>query len=75
MITLAFEVIYYKKRKIMPKETKKKQIGKQEKQVNTISTRQITIGSQFKPVKDYNATRISPVVLYPKARARLPRIN
>lgn len=80
MITLAVEVIYYKKRKITPNgNIKKKPINKKNEkhnQISTISTKQITIGNTFKPIKgNHNAGRISPIVLYPRARPRLPRIN
>lgn len=74
MITLAVEVIYYRKRKGKPEERlKKKQMDLLKKQdsIAKISPKQITIGSTFKPIKEYQSNRVSPIILYPKARSRI----
>lgn len=75
MITLAGEVFYYRRKQIKPLDNKAKEaFGKGDKLKKT-TPKQITIGSTFKPVQDFNKSRISPVTLYPKSRNRLPHVN
>lgn len=74
MITLAAEVVYYKRKSIKAPKLKKVQPVKE---ISFIKE-PVTIGTDFKPVQK-NMERMSHIVLYPRARHRLnqplPRVN
>lgn len=78
MVTLAGEVLYYRrKRNTMNKTTV---VPSNEVQIKKgfgldLDQKTVTIGTTFVPVAHRNPQRVSHISLYPRGRNRLSRIN
>lgn len=75
MITLAAEVVYYKKRNKKIEDIKNLESKKTQVNVITRSPPTITIGDTFLPVKGSKLSKVAHFDLYPKARNTITKIN